>query len=59
VFRRWFGPRSSKAEKQLLQRCFGDTGQVERLIAYEMARRPQLSRDGASKAALDRWARDR
>ena len=59
AFKRWLSDRPSPAEKQLLHRCFGDTAQMERLIAHEQARRPLLSRAAASRAALDRWARDR
>jgi hypothetical protein len=59
VLRKWFAARSSKAEKQLLARCRGDAAQIERLIAFEQSRRPQLSRAAASEAALDRWNRDR
>jgi hypothetical protein len=56
LFARWFGPRTSQAERQLLKRCFGDTEQMERLISLELARRSQ-SRAQASQAALDRWDR--
>jgi hypothetical protein len=59
AFTRWFSHRPSQAEKRLLHRCFGDTAQMERLIAHEQGRRPRLSRAAASEAALDRWARDR
>jgi hypothetical protein len=59
VFRKWFAPRPSKAEEQLLVRCRGDAAQIERLIAYEQTRRPYLSRAAASEAALDRWTHDR
>ena len=59
AFKRWLSHRPSQVEKQLLHRCFGDTAQMERLIAHDQARRPQLSRTAASEAALDRWARDR
>jgi hypothetical protein len=59
MFRGWFGRGPSQAEKQLLRRCHGDATQTERLIRHEVARQPQLSRAAASKAALDRWARDR
>jgi hypothetical protein len=59
VFGKWFAPRPSAAEKQLLARCRGDAAQIERLIGYELSRRPYLSRAAASEAALDRWTRDR
>jgi hypothetical protein len=59
VFRKWFASRPSQAEQQLLRRCLGDATQAERLIGYELARRPHLSRSSASEAALERWTRDR
>jgi hypothetical protein len=59
AFKRWLLHRPSQAEKRLLHRCRGDAAQMERLIAHEQARRPQLSRAAASEAALDRWSRDR
>jgi len=59
VFRKWFSKGTSHAERQLLQRCRGDVSQTERLIGYELARRPHLSRTAASEAALERWTRDR
>src|SRR5579872_101648 len=57
AFKQWFH-RPSRAEQRLLHRCFGDAAQMERLIAHEQVRRPQLSRAAASEAALDRWSRD-
>jgi hypothetical protein len=59
VLKRWFARRPSAAEKQLLHRCFGDAVELDRLIAYELGRRPQLSRSQAAQAALERWTRDR
>ena len=59
VFGKWFSKGPSQAERQLVQRCRGDLSQAERLIAYELSRRPHLSRPAASEAALERWARDR
>lgn len=59
VFRKWFSKGPSQAERQLILRCRGDVSQTERLIAYELARRPHLSRTAASEAALERWSRDR
>jgi hypothetical protein len=59
VFAKWFARGPSSAEKQLLVRCRGDATQTERLISYEITRRPHLSRAAASEAALDRWSRDR
>ena len=59
VFTKWFANRPSHAEKQLLVRCHGDAAQTERLIGYELSRRPYLSRAAASEAALDRWTHDR
>ena len=59
VFQRWFSSGPSPAERQLIERCRGDVDQTERLIGYELARRPHLSRTAASEAALERWTRDR
>jgi hypothetical protein len=59
AFRSWFSKGPSRAEKQLLSRCRGDSAQAERLINHELGKRPQLSRAAASEAALDRWSRDR
>jgi hypothetical protein len=56
--RKWLSGTSG-AEKQLLNRCLGDVAQADRLIRLELARRPQLTRDAASRSALDRWSRDR
>ena len=59
VFRKWFSKGPSQAERQLLVRCHGDASQTQRLIDYELSRRPHLSRTAASEAALERWSRDR
>jgi len=59
ALKKMFARRPSRAERLLLQRCFGEPAQVERLIGHELARRPQRSRAAASQAALDRWTRDR
>jgi len=59
---RWFGRGGSKAsedEAALLHRCRGDHELANRLIGYELARRPSASRASASKAALERWQRER
>lgn len=56
---RWFHRGPSQAEKRLLHRCAGDSGQAERLIGHELTRRPQISRAAACEAAVDRWNRDR
>jgi len=58
ILRKWFSSGPSKAERHLLRRCLGDLEKVERLIAYEVERRPHPSRASAAKAALRRWARD-
>ena len=58
-FSRWFAPKVSASEKQLLLRCRGDEAQVERLILLEQVRRPGLSRANGAQSALDRWSRDR
>jgi len=57
-FSSWF-KRPSASERRLLARCGGDAAQMERLIDFELARRPSLSRAAASESALDRWARGR
>lgn len=54
---RWFRG-TSVAEKRLLHRCGGDSAQLERLIGYELQRRPGWSRAKAAQAALERWNRD-
>ena len=59
AFGKWFKLGPSRAEQQLLHRCRGDAEQTERLIRHEVSRRPQLTRAAASRAALDRWSRDR
>lgn len=50
--------RSSQAETQLRRICFGDDGQVERLISAEMARTPGISRAEGAKRAVSRYQRD-
>jgi hypothetical protein len=32
---------------------------MERLIGYELSRRPDLSRAAASQSAIDRWGNER
>jgi len=67
AIRRWFAgaggrqsPRApSRAENELLHLCRGDAEKVERLIDYEHTQQPSLSRAAASRAAVERWARDR
>lgn len=59
VLTRWFRKWPSQAEKRLLHRCGGDLGRAERLIGYEQARHPQISRAAACEVAVDRWFRDR
>jgi len=59
LFSKWFSRGPSTAERKLLSRCMGDAAQTERLIGFELKRRPQLSRAAASQAALDRWSHDR
>lgn len=57
-FASWFR-RPSQAEKQLLVMCRDDRAQMERLIRLEMAKNPARTREFASQAAIDRWARGR
>ncbi len=56
---KWFGPKTSFAERQLLQACRGDAEMCGRLIAHELGRQPYLSRADAASAAVERWNRDR
>ncbi len=57
LFAKWFR-RTSADERVLLQRCRGDAAQMERLIGYELTRRPQLTRARAAASAVDRLRRD-
>lgn len=57
-FAEWFR-KPSQAEKQLLVMCRDDREQMERLIALEMARNPERTRERAADAAIDRWVRGR
>ena len=45
-------------ETQLRRICFGDNGQVERLINSEMTRTPGISRVEAARRAVGRYQRD-
>lgn len=49
---------SRQAEIQLRRICFGDDGQVERLISGEMTRTPGISRAEAASRAVRRFQRD-
>ena len=51
-------PLSPQAETQLRRICFGDDGQVERLISAEMTRTPGISRAEAASRAVRRYQRD-
>jgi len=51
--------RYREPEQRLLGACFGNHEQMERLIAYEMARRPMTNRNGAIEAALYSLEQDR
>ena len=65
---RWWGsrPRSRRrisgwgvdVEGDLLRACRGDKAMVERLIQYELDRKPDLSRTGAALMALSRLRDD-
>jgi hypothetical protein len=60
LFKRWFGgDRRGADEARLLHRCHGDVELMERLIAHERARRPEVSRAAAARGAIERWKRDR
>lgn len=54
--KRWF--RSSD-EKRLLIACRGDTALLERLVAFEIEKRPGISRREAVRLAFDRLKYDR
>ena len=58
----WWLRRRSEAgrqsETQVRRICFGDDGQVERLIVSEMARTPGISRAEAASRAVRRYQRD-
>ena len=45
-------------EKELLHKCFGDKGRVERLINYELKRNPKLTREDAARNASASITRD-
>ena len=49
---------SRQAEIQLRRICFGNDGQVERLIDGEIARSPGISRAEAASRAVRRYQRD-
>ena len=49
---------SQQAETQLRRICFGNDGQVERLINGEMTRSPGISRAEAASRAVRRYQRD-
>jgi len=49
---------SRQAETQLRRICFGDNGQVERLINGELTRTPGISRAEAASRAVRRYRRD-
>lgn len=54
-------PSSVKIENKitkLIRKCMGDASQAERLIQYEIQRKPDLSRDEAIQAAIESWERD-
>ena len=57
----WLRSRSGasrQTEAQLRRICFGDDGQVERLINGEMTRTPGISRAEAATRAVRRYRRD-
>lgn len=57
----WLRRRSSlsrHAEARLRRICFGDHGQVERLISGEMTRAPGITRAEAASRAVRRYQRD-
>jgi hypothetical protein len=58
LWRRRRSGASRQAETQLRRICFGDDGQVERLINGEMTRTPRISRAEAASRAVRRFRRD-
>ena len=52
------GGMSQQTETQLRRICFGNDGQVERLISGEMTRSPGISRAEAVSRAVERYQRD-
>lgn len=54
--KRWL---RASAEKKLLVACRGDEEQLERLVAYEISRRPGISRREAVRSAFERLRNDR
>jgi hypothetical protein len=52
------GGRRSTVDARLLSACLGDRDQVERLVEFEMRRRPSLTRREAASMALARLRRD-
>ncbi|MYF69057.1 MAG: hypothetical protein F4181_03335 [Proteobacteria bacterium] len=51
--------RGIDVESDLLSACGGDRGTMERLIRYELDRKPELERTGAALMALSRLRADR
>ena len=51
--------RSIDVEADLLSACGGDRATMERLIRYEISRKPDLGRTGAALMALSRLRADR
>ncbi|MDR3412605.1 MAG: hypothetical protein P4L87_16965 [Formivibrio sp.] len=54
-----FAHRDLFAFSELVSMCFGDTGQVEQLISFEISKCPGISRAQATRAARDRLLYDR
>jgi len=52
------GGRRATVDTRLLSACMGDRDQAERLVEFEMRRRPSLSRREAASMALARIQRD-
>ena len=51
--------RGIDVEADLLSACGGDRATMERLIRYELSRKPELGRTGATLMALSRLRADR
>ena len=58
LWRRRTSGASRQEETRLRRICFGDDGQVERLIRSEMTRTPGISRAEAAGRAVQRYQRD-
>jgi len=56
--KRWWEGRGHGACRELSRVCLGDAEKAERLIAYEQAQAPTISRTEACRRAVARHRRD-